>query len=79
MMYSNVIVWGLSNIKATLWHIRYAFLELGLSLNEHHLQCYGSIIVIRFIISLVHLCAFSMSYYVQSWDCFQYFLIHCVG
>ncbi len=52
-------------IKATLWHIRYAFLELGPSLNEHHLQYYGSIIVIRFTISLAHLCAFSMSYYVQ--------------
>ncbi len=38
MVYSNVIVWG---SKTTLWHICYAFLKLGPSLNEHHLQYFG--------------------------------------
>jgi hypothetical protein len=65
--------------KATLWHICFAFLELGPSLNEHHPQYFGSIIVVRFNVSFAHLCAFSMLYYVQCWDCCQYFWIHCVG
>ncbi len=65
--------------KATPHHIHFAFLELGPSLNDHHPQYFNSIIVVRFIVSLAHLSAFSMLHYVQCWDCCQYFLMHCVG
>jgi hypothetical protein len=65
-------------IKTTLWHIHSMFQKSNPALNEHDPQYSNSIIVVRFIVSCAHLCAFSMSYYVQCWDCCQYFLMHCI-